>query len=207
MESNPRTMTLALNRLISNCSLWRSGESNDGARRRRPLPASVGRETPAERGASRFVPSARARARMRAQGSSEVEGLIENEVSPAEAIVIVWRPLVVPKPVTEARGEAASPGAPDSCGPPPPRDTTGSRYRPWAELLKRTFGNDVETCARCGGRMRLLALITDPPNVAGTSRARTDGILLGATGERCRASPEASRECRIPERSCGGPER
>ncbi len=48
----------------------------------------------------------------------------------------------------------------------PPYDSSGSRHRPWAELLKRTFGIDVETCARCGGRMRLLALITDPPNVA-----------------------------------------
>jgi transposase len=44
--------------------------------------------------------------------------------------------------------------------------SSGSRYRPWAELLKRTFGIDVETCPRCGGRMRLLALFTDPPNVA-----------------------------------------
>jgi hypothetical protein len=77
-----------------------------------------------------------------------------------------WRPLIVPKPLPDARGDAASPGAPDSCGPPPPCDTAGSRYRPWAELLKRTFGIDVETCPRCGGRMRLLALITEPPNIA-----------------------------------------
>jgi hypothetical protein len=35
-------------------------------------------------------------------------------------------------------------------------------YRPWAELLRRTFTVDVETCPRCGGRMRLLAVITDP---------------------------------------------
>lgn len=74
-----------------------------------------------------------------------------------------WRPLIIPKPLP---GDAASPGARESCGAPPPCDITGSRYRPWAELLKRTFGIDVETCARCGGRMRLLALITDPPNVA-----------------------------------------
>jgi hypothetical protein len=77
-----------------------------------------------------------------------------------------WRRLIIPKSLSEQRGDAASPGAPDSCGPPPPCDTTGSRYRPWAELLKRTFGIDVETCARCGGRMRLLALITEPPEVA-----------------------------------------
>jgi hypothetical protein len=42
----------------------------------------------------------------------------------------------------------------------------GSRYRPWAELLKRTFGIDVETCPRCGGRMRLLAVITDLASAA-----------------------------------------
>jgi hypothetical protein len=40
-----------------------------------------------------------------------------------------------------------------------------SRYRPWAELLRRTFDVDVETCPRCGGRMRLLALVTQPKNV------------------------------------------
>jgi hypothetical protein len=30
-----------------------------------------------------------------------------------------WRPLIVPKPLPDARGDATSPGAPDSCGPPP----------------------------------------------------------------------------------------
>ena len=74
-----------------------------------------------------------------------------------------WRPLIVPKPPpTLSAAGVAEP----SCAPPPPCDTAGSRYRPWAELLKRTFGVDVETCPRCGGRMRLLALITDPPEVA-----------------------------------------
>jgi hypothetical protein len=77
-----------------------------------------------------------------------------------------WRPLVVPKPATSADHDHAHAGAPDSCGPLPSCEKTGSRYRPWPELLKRTFGIDVETCPRCGGRMRLLALITDPPNVA-----------------------------------------
>ncbi|HEX5076892.1 MAG TPA: transposase [Gemmatimonadaceae bacterium] len=76
-----------------------------------------------------------------------------------------WRPLIVPKPTPSADDHAHA-GAPDSCAPPPPCETTGSRYRPWAELLKRTFGIDVETCPRCGGRMRLLALVTDTKNVA-----------------------------------------
>jgi hypothetical protein len=29
----------------------------------------------------------------------------------------------------------------------------------WAELMRRTFGIDVLDCPRCGGRLRLLALI------------------------------------------------
>lgn len=39
-------------------------------------------------------------------------------------------------------------------------------YRPWAELLKRTFGFDVLACPRCDGRMRLLAMVTDDQSVA-----------------------------------------
>jgi hypothetical protein len=36
-----------------------------------------------------------------------------------------------------------------------------SPYRPWAELLRRTFGFDVLACPRCDGRMRLLAMVTE----------------------------------------------
>jgi hypothetical protein len=39
---------------------------------------------------------------------------------------------------------------------------SGWHYRPWAELLLRCFSIDVLSCAGCGGRMRLLALVTDP---------------------------------------------
>jgi hypothetical protein len=42
------------------------------------------------------------------------------------------------------------------------RDSAGQpRHRGylWAELMRRTFGIDVLDCPRCGGRLRLLALI------------------------------------------------
>ena len=47
---------------------------------------------------------------------------------------------------------------------PPPRST--GNYRPWAELLKRTFGFDVLECKKCQGRMKLMAIVTDPGSVA-----------------------------------------
>ena len=43
---------------------------------------------------------------------------------------------------------------------------------PWAELLRKTFAVDVETGRRCGGRVRLLALITKPQSVARFQRHR-----------------------------------
>jgi hypothetical protein len=73
-----------------------------------------------------------------------------------------WRPLVVPKPQAMT-DEVARADEPDDTTP----SCKGtSRYRPWAELLRRTFGIDVETCPKCGGRVRLLALVTEPKNVA-----------------------------------------
>ncbi len=38
-------------------------------------------------------------------------------------------------------------------------------YRPWAALLQRTFGFDVLACPRCQGRMRLLAMVTEPKSI------------------------------------------
>lgn len=39
------------------------------------------------------------------------------------------------------------------------------RRREWAELLQKTFGVDVLSCARCGGRMKLVALIKKPATI------------------------------------------
>ncbi len=65
------------------------------------------------------------------------------------------RPRIVPKPPATTAHDV-EPGA----LPLPPKPG-GSRYRPWAELLKRCFTIDVLQCASCGGRMKIVALLTD----------------------------------------------
>ena len=42
--------------------------------------------------------------------------------------------------------------------PPPP----AARKWSWPALMRHTFGVDVWACARCGGRMRVVATIEDP---------------------------------------------
>jgi hypothetical protein len=51
-------------------------------------------------------------------------------------------------------------------GQRPRRPEGAPSYRPWAELLARTFAVDVLACPKCDGRMRLLAMVKDPANVA-----------------------------------------
>ena len=53
------------------------------------------------------------------------------------------------------------------------RTTTGRKLgdailcnRLWAELMRRSLGLDVLACPRCGGRLRLIALIDDPAVIA-----------------------------------------
>jgi hypothetical protein len=46
----------------------------------------------------------------------------------------------------------------------PRRPGTGT-YRPWAELLKRTFSVDVLECPKCKGRMKLIAMLTERESV------------------------------------------
>jgi hypothetical protein len=65
-----------------------------------------------------------------------------------------WRSLVVPPLADEDKPESAHAHQEE----PPP--THRSRYRPWAELMKRAFAIDVEKCEKCGARMRLRALVT-----------------------------------------------
>ena len=78
-----------------------------------------------------------------------------------------WRPAIVPQPPSteeDLRADAAlsSPG-----GPALPPPTHRSRYRPFVELLRRTFAIDLEICDRCGGRTKVIALVRDADGSAG----------------------------------------
>ena len=67
-----------------------------------------------------------------------------------------WRRGLAPMAACETPADGQRPRRPE--GVP--------SYRPWAELLARTFAVDVLTCPKCQGRMRRLAMVEDPANVA-----------------------------------------
>lgn len=78
------------------------------------------------------------------------------------------RSRIIPEPPAESSEDVR-----EEPTPPPRR----CRYRPWAELMMRTFAVDVLCCPRCKGRLRLVALMTEPKEIRRYLRAlgeRTD---------------------------------
>jgi len=67
-----------------------------------------------------------------------------------------WRSRIAPGAPPEAPAGSDEPGTPERAG----------GYRPWAELLARTFAVDVLACPSCQGRMRLLAMVKEPASIA-----------------------------------------
>jgi hypothetical protein len=75
-----------------------------------------------------------------------------------------WRAAVVRREAADGGGGVwtgepnglAGQGAPDAA-------QQRARGRLWADLMQRTFGFDVLACPRCGGRLRLIALIDHAP--------------------------------------------
>jgi hypothetical protein len=67
-----------------------------------------------------------------------------------------WRARVTPPPPPTTGPDPATAEAPKRPG----------AYRPWAELLKRTFDVDVLECPTCRGRMKLIAMVTERESVA-----------------------------------------
>ena len=57
---------------------------------------------------------------------------------------------------------AAKPSAADPAKPPTPRHVAMN----WARRLKRVFGIEIESCARCGGALKIIASIEEPRIIA-----------------------------------------
>jgi len=84
----------------------------------------------------------------------------------------------------------SEPEPPDSAaGSPPPGPTAAprpGRYLSWAELLRRVFEIDVLECPACGGRMRILATLTEETSIASFLRG------IGVSSEVPRFAPARS---------------
>ena len=84
----------------------------------------------------------------------------------------------------------SEPEPPDSAaGSPPPGPTAPprpGRYLSWAELLRRVFEIDVLECPACGGRMRILATLTEETSIASFLRG------IGVSSEVPRFAPARS---------------
>jgi hypothetical protein len=73
-----------------------------------------------------------------------------------------WRPLVIPPlPAADSDGHSDEPLGDAKPTARPPRR---SGWRPWAELLKRSFDIDLR-CSQCNGRMKLKSFLTSPKSL------------------------------------------
>ncbi len=70
-----------------------------------------------------------------------------------------WRARIVPPPPPVDKDDAHDGDTCATCALKDKPPTHRCRYRPWRELLRRTFKIDVEHCDKCGARMKLRALV------------------------------------------------
>ena len=59
----------------------------------------------------------------------------------------------------------------------------------WAQRLKRVFGIDIQTCAACGGAVRIIACIEDPEVIE---------KILAHLDQKTTESPGRPPPCRAP---------
>ncbi len=72
-----------------------------------------------------------------------------------------WRSEVVPRPASDLDPAAGDPADDDGLATAPDPAQRRVRGQRWADLMRRTFAFDVLSCPRCGGRLRLIALIEE----------------------------------------------
>ena len=111
-----------------------------------------------------------------------------------------WRSEVVPRTLPAGGGAVCSHEATETADVARRR----ARGRLWAGLMQRTFGMDVLACSRCGGRLRLIALIEQaaviqrilrhlglPDTVPTPSPARAPPLPIRRHANNSRYAPDA----------------
>jgi hypothetical protein len=91
---------------------------------------------------------------------------LATSVPPPRRHTIRYAGVLAPASPWRSRLAPMAPSETPADGQRPRRPERIPSYRPWAELLARTFAVDVLACPKCHGRMRLLAMVEDPANVA-----------------------------------------
>ncbi|MBK9251784.1 MAG: transposase [Proteobacteria bacterium] len=87
------------------------------------------------------------------------------------------------------RGKGAKPQAEEGTEPSStPRHVAMS----WAKRLKRVFGIDIEACARCGGKLKVIASIEEPQVIA-KILAHLSARRWSRFSAGCRSGPERRR--------------
>ena len=80
------------------------------------------------------------------------------------------RPRIIPPSVVPAPGQQLPLGLAGAASDGPGETAEAADSRPrrlgWANLLARVFAVDVTICRACGGRMRVVAVVTDPDDIA-----------------------------------------
>jgi hypothetical protein len=92
-----------------------------------------------------------------------------------------WRPLIVPEELDSPGPDTAAAAGAGEGGAPGDEPKARSSWRPWRELLKRSFAIDL-LCPKCGAPMKLKAFLVSPQSLR---------RLLGTLGERTEAPQRA----------------
>ena len=95
---------------------------------------------------------------------------VHDAAAPVAAVPATTAPVMAAPATAAPTAPAASRGAPgplvDTVDPPgAERAVPRRRYWAWADLMRRVFAFDILACAACGGRLRFIATIEDPPVV------------------------------------------
>ncbi len=80
-------------------------------------------------------------------------------VPPRRAQLVRYHGVLVPAARWRSRVVPPRPNPPNRCVALEPRRPSTRRWRPGAELLRRTFRRDPQTCPRRGHTMRQLAIV------------------------------------------------